>query len=157
MAAAWIPQDRWDALVRGDGCPMCAELASGQQVNEYGYTIAQLEISVLRLSVNQFSPGYCVLICRQHVAEPYQLSRVDRNRFFEDMMNAANALEQVYHPTKMNFQILGNALPHLHCHIMPRYYGDPAPGIPLNLAEYEQRLTPDTYQKQVAAIRAALA
>lgn len=156
MTSAWMPIEQWDALVRGEGCPMCAELASGEQVNLFGYTIAQLDMSVLRLSVNQFSPGYCVLICKKHVAEPYHLSTTDRSLFFEDMTRAANALEKVFQPTKMNFQILGNALPHLHCHITPRYYGDPAPGMPLNLAEYERRLTQEEYHRQVGAIRMAL-
>lgn len=156
MTSAWMPIEKWDALVRGEGCPMCAELASGEQVNQFGYTIAQLDMSVLRLSVNQFSPGYCVLICKKHVAEPYHLSATDRSLFFEDMTRAANALEKVFQPTKMNFQILGNALPHLHCHITPRYYGDPAPGMPLNLAEYERRLTQEEYHRQVGAIRMAL-
>jgi hypothetical protein len=30
----------------------------------------------------------------------------------------------------MNFELLGNAAPHLHCHIKPRSSGAPAGGIP---------------------------
>jgi diadenosine tetraphosphate (Ap4A) HIT family hydrolase len=43
------------------------------------------------------------------------------------MMRVGQALETVFKPLKMNFEILGNAVPHLHGHIVPRYYGDPAP------------------------------
>lgn len=157
MSQSWMPRDKWDALVRGEGCPMCAQLAADEQVDAYGFTIAALEGSILRLSTNQYAPGYCVLICKQHVREPYDLPAAARVQFFDDMMRAAMALEQVYHPEKMNFGILGNALPHLHCHIIPRYYGDPAPGRPLDLTQYRRQLaSTDAYLEQVEAIRAAL-
>jgi diadenosine tetraphosphate (Ap4A) HIT family hydrolase len=56
----------------------------------------------------------------------------------------------------MNFQILGNAVPHLHCHIIPRFYGDPAPGKPLD--PYSRRLTlaAKEYEQRVTLIREAL-
>jgi diadenosine tetraphosphate (Ap4A) HIT family hydrolase len=31
----------------------------------------------------------------------------------------------------MNYQLLGNLVPHLHVHLVPRYLDDPAPGKPL--------------------------
>jgi diadenosine tetraphosphate (Ap4A) HIT family hydrolase len=31
----------------------------------------------------------------------------------------------------MNYQLLGNSVPHLHVHLVPRYLDDPAPGKPL--------------------------
>ncbi|PWT75060.1 MAG: hypothetical protein C5B60_05880, partial [Chloroflexi bacterium] len=43
--------------------------------------------------------------------------------FFSDMMRVGKALEQTFNAVKLNFEILGNAVPHLHCHIKPRYYG----------------------------------
>ena len=30
----------------------------------------------------------------------------------------------------MNYETLGNSLPHLHTHVMPRYADDPKPGWP---------------------------
>jgi hypothetical protein len=24
----WMPREKWDALVRGEGCPLCVEVAS---------------------------------------------------------------------------------------------------------------------------------
>lgn len=132
MSEEWMPKEAWEALVRGEGCPMCSELTSGNDINEYGFTIAHLSMSVLCLSRNQYSPGYCVLICTRHVREPYELSPLEYGQYFADMMRSGQALEKVFSPIKMNFQLLGNALPHLHCHIIPRYYGDDAPGKPLN-------------------------
>ena len=113
-------------------------------------------MSQLWLPVNQSVPGYSVLVCTRHVREPYDLDRDERLAFFEDMMRAAQALESVFHAVKMNFEILGNAVPHLHCHIKPRYYGDPAPGKPIHPDERVVRLSPDEYDHRIGLIRAAL-
>jgi diadenosine tetraphosphate (Ap4A) HIT family hydrolase len=32
---------------------------------------------------------------------------------------------------KLNFLTLGNSVPHLHTHVLPRYRNDPAPGGPI--------------------------
>ena len=156
MADQWMPREQWDALVRGEGCPLCAAVAAEQAADEYGYTVADLSLSRLRLAANQFVPGYCVLICARHVREPYDLDAAERARYFEDMMRAAQALDQVFNPVKMNFQLLGNAVPHLHCHLLPRYYGDPAPGRPLDPNLGTRLLTRQEAEARVASIRAAL-
>jgi diadenosine tetraphosphate (Ap4A) HIT family hydrolase len=152
----WMPRERWDALVHGEDCPICVEVASDEQVSEEGYVVADLAISRLRLSVHQSVPGYCVLLCTKHVREPYELSSEDQMLFFTDMMRVGKALEQTFNAVKMNFEILGNALPHLHCHIKPRYYGDPAPGIPIWPDQRPLFLTPEEYAQRAALIRTAL-
>jgi diadenosine tetraphosphate (Ap4A) HIT family hydrolase len=154
---AWMPREQWEALVRGENCPLCAEYQSGEQVNAYGYTVADLGFSRLRLAMNQFVAGYCVLICKRHIQEPYHLTSAERSLFFDDMMRAAQAIEQVFKPVKMNFQLLGNLVPHLHAHIVPRYYGDPAPGRPIDLGLEVITLTPQEYKAQVRRLQEALA
>jgi diadenosine tetraphosphate (Ap4A) HIT family hydrolase len=128
----WMPRERWDALVRGEDCPLCAEIASDATANEHGSAVVDLTVSRLRLAKNHWVPGYCVLISASHVREPYELGPNERAAFFDDLMRAGRAIERVYRPIKMNFQILGNAVPHLHCHIVPRHHGDPAPNRPLD-------------------------
>lgn len=153
---AWMPRARWDALVRGEGCPLCEELASTLPANHHGHTIVDLRNSRLRLAANQSVPGYCVLICRRHVREPYELTKEERDAFFDDMIRAALAVEKVFEPVKMNFEILGNAVPHLHAHVKPRCYGDPAPGRPIHPDARVVRLSPEEYARRVEAIRSAL-
>ena len=156
QAQQWMPREQWDALVRGENCPLCAEVASTNPINEHGYTVSDLTFSRLRLASNQSVPGYCILICKTHVREPYELTVQHRSAFFEDMMRAGSALENVLDAIKMNFEILGNAVPHLHCHIKPRYYGDRAPSHPIHVEEQEVFLSPEEADKRVASIRAAL-
>jgi diadenosine tetraphosphate (Ap4A) HIT family hydrolase len=157
MSKEWMARERWDALVRGEGCPLCAELAADAAWTEEGYVVADLAVSRLRLSTHQSLPGYCVLICKRPVREPYALAHAEQLLFFEDMMRVGRALEQVFASVKLNFDLLGNAVPHLHCHIKPRYYGDPAGGIPIWPDAYPHDLAPEEYEERVAAIRAALA
>jgi diadenosine tetraphosphate (Ap4A) HIT family hydrolase len=156
MADSWMPRDKWEALVRGESCPLCTEVASIESFNEYGYTIKDLSFSRLRLCANQYIKGYCVLICHKHVREPYELPQDEREMFFDDMMRAGLALEQVFRSDKMNFQILGNAVPHLHCHLEPRYLGDPAPHRPIHSGEKTVTLTQDEYRQRIQQIRDAL-
>jgi diadenosine tetraphosphate (Ap4A) HIT family hydrolase len=46
----------------------------------------------------------------------------------------ARALIGLYRPLKMNYETLGNSLPHLHTHLVPRFRDDPRPGQPFPLS-----------------------
>jgi diadenosine tetraphosphate (Ap4A) HIT family hydrolase len=56
----------------------------------------------------------------------------------------------------MNFQFLGNGVPHLHCHIILRFYGDAAPGSHLDPDTNIRLLTVLAYEERVNLIQAAL-
>jgi diadenosine tetraphosphate (Ap4A) HIT family hydrolase len=150
----WMPREKWDALVRGDNCLDCVHLASGD--NPHGYTIAHLRVSRLDLVKTQFVPGCSVLYYREHVIEPYQLRPEEQHLYFADMMQAAQALAQVFKPVKMNYQILGNGGPHLHCILQPRFYGDSEPGWPIDPYQEQVLLTPEEYKERVRLIQTAL-
>jgi diadenosine tetraphosphate (Ap4A) HIT family hydrolase len=135
---------------------MCADLHRQEAVDAYGYTVRDLTVSRLRLAANQSVRGYCVLICNRHVREPYHLGRVDAQHFFDDLMRAAEAIDRVFEPIKMNLELLGNALPHLHCHIKPRYYGDAAPGAPIWQDRAQHVLENSEYAHWVIRLREAL-
>jgi diadenosine tetraphosphate (Ap4A) HIT family hydrolase len=152
----WMPRARWDALVRGEGCPWCAEVAAEGHRSGDGYWIAELGPSHLRLAANQWVPGYCVLVCTEHVVEPYQLPEEDQAAFFADVLRAARALERVFRPVKLNYELLGNSVPHLHCHLTPRYYGDPAPGRPIHQNAERVFLSDAAYAHRIGLIREAL-
>lgn len=154
--ARWMPRERWEALVRGEGCPLCADLAADVRANAHVYTVADLEASRLWLATNQAVAGYCVLVARRHVREPYELPPAEQAAYFRDLMRAGQALERAFGAVKMNFELLGNAVPHLHCHVKPRYYGDPAPSRPIHPDEHPLHLTAAEYEERVATIRAAL-
>jgi diadenosine tetraphosphate (Ap4A) HIT family hydrolase len=44
---------------------------------------------------------------------------------------------------KVNYDVLGNSVPHLHTHVMPRYADDPRPGWPFPFPETDPPDTPE--------------
>jgi diadenosine tetraphosphate (Ap4A) HIT family hydrolase len=69
-------------------------------------------------------PGYACVVSKLHVVEPYELPPEERAAFWEETMTVARALASLYEPVKMNYEIHGNVVPHLHLHLYPRYDGD---------------------------------
>jgi len=57
----------------------------------------------------------------------------------------------------MNYQTLGNAVPHLHTHLVPRFAQDPAPGRPLPFPEGDRPTLPDaTLRRDASALRSLI-
>jgi diadenosine tetraphosphate (Ap4A) HIT family hydrolase len=72
----------------------------------------------------QVYPGYCVLVSRGHASELSQLGP-DRAAYLDEMATLAHAIEACFRPHKLNYELLGNLVPHLHWHLFPRPAGDP--------------------------------
>lgn len=70
-------------------------------------------------------PGFCRVILNRHVAEMTELPQEER----VSIMNAVWAVEEVLrgelNPDKINLASLGNVVPHLHWHVIPRWQDDP--------------------------------
>ncbi len=66
----------------------------------------------------------------RHVTEPTDLSEEEAAGFWREVLLVSRAVEQVYSPLKMNLMMLGNQVPHLHTHIVPRYRDDADAGGP---------------------------
>ncbi|HVQ12429.1 MAG TPA: SAM-dependent methyltransferase, partial [Vicinamibacterales bacterium] len=67
----------------------------------------------------------------RHVARIDELSRPEWNSFAGDLFTAQQAVSRVVKPDHINVESLGNVVPHLHWHIIPRYVGDPMWGAPV--------------------------
>jgi diadenosine tetraphosphate (Ap4A) HIT family hydrolase len=80
--------------------------------------------SVAALGPWQFYTGYCLLIAREPATELSQLGP-KRGAFLEEMAMLAEAIEACFQPHKLNYELLGNLVPHLHWHIFPRSALDP--------------------------------
>ncbi len=105
-------------------CPFCDKVANRDQLTaeEHVWTFPH---SVALLGPWQFYAGYCVLIARQHATELSQLSDSARQGYLNEMCLLARAIEAVTHPHKLNYELLGNQVPHLHWHLFPRSADDP--------------------------------
>jgi diadenosine tetraphosphate (Ap4A) HIT family hydrolase len=87
--------------------------------------VAELPASWVSAAPRAPLPGYACVVCKRHVVEPYELAAEDGAAFWADAMTAARVLAELYEPVKMNYEIHGNVIPHLHLHLYPRFIGDP--------------------------------
>jgi diadenosine tetraphosphate (Ap4A) HIT family hydrolase len=77
-------------------------------------------------------PGYVCVVSKRHVDEPFELDDAASFTFWREAMAVAKALHARLRPRKMNYEIHGNSIPHLHMHLFPRYEGDPFAGRPID-------------------------
>jgi diadenosine tetraphosphate (Ap4A) HIT family hydrolase len=89
--------------------------------------IADLGLSKVYLHDDQFFPGWTVVVLQRHATELFQLTPAERSQLIEEVSRVADISAAVYQAKKMNYELLGNRLPHIHWHVIPRLAGDPAP------------------------------
>ncbi len=102
-------------------------------------------------------PGYASVIWKgRHVAEPTELSAEEAAGFWSDVARVAGAVEAEYRPAKMNWFSLGNGVPHLHVHLVPRPFDDARPGLPVETEAFDFAAIPEVQPPALATAAAAL-
>jgi diadenosine tetraphosphate (Ap4A) HIT family hydrolase len=108
---------------------MCAEGRPDE--NDFGIRIFAGEVLDAYLQRDGRQRGYTVASWRgRHVVEPTELTAEEAAQYWLELLHVGRAIEAAFRPVKVNYETLGNALPHLHTHVMPRYADDPLPGFP---------------------------
>ena len=123
-----------------DSCPLCDKLAHLRELPADD-VVWQFPHSVALLGPWQYHTGYCILISRSHRVELHQLPPSLRSAFLNEMVVLSHAIAATFEPRKMNCELLGNQVPHLHWHLFPRRHDDPdnlkAVWLGLDRAEYD--------------------
>ena len=102
-------------------------------------------------------PGYAYVIWNgRHVAEPWELAADEAAGFWSEVARVARAVEERYQPAKMNWLSLGNGVPHLHVHLVPRPHDDARAGWPLETEAFHVDVTPPVEQHHLEAEAAGL-
>ena len=68
--------------------------------------------------------GYCRVDLINHVKEMVDLDEETRNEFMGVIFQMEKYIKEYLQPDKINLASLGNKTPHLHWHIIPRYFSD---------------------------------
>lgn len=105
-------------------CPFCHKLATLASLPP-DEIVWQFPHSIAFLGPWQYYHGYCILIARRHARELSGLEDLERRAYLDEMCLLARAIEESFHPLKVNYELLGNQVPHLHWHVFPRYQEDP--------------------------------
>ena len=117
---------------RSDACPICRQ-------DQPLHVIAELDQVWVTAPPDAPLPGYVCLVSRTHVREPFELAESQRTAFWRDVDRVAKAIDAGFRPAKLNYEIHGNTIEHLHVHLFPRYAGDPFEGRPIDPRETVRR------------------
>lgn len=97
-------------------CPLCAP--SGESV------LWRDDILRVILVADPDYPAFCRVILNRHVKEMTDLPPDERQRLMQAVFAVETALRELLAPDKINLASLGNQVPHLHWHVIPRFSDD---------------------------------
>ena len=98
-----------------EGCELCAPLP--------GVIWRGEQLSVILVDDASY-PGFCRVIWHDHVQEMSDLTASERQTFMAAVDHVELAQRAVLNPAKINLASLGNVVPHLHWHVIPRFLDD---------------------------------
>jgi diadenosine tetraphosphate (Ap4A) HIT family hydrolase len=102
-------------------CDRVARIAEGRNPD----FIATLAESHVTLADEQAYRGYCILLLKDHHEHVDELPLDRQIRLWEDVVRVAGVLRRELGPVRVNYACLGNFVPHVHWHVIPRYADDP--------------------------------
>ncbi|MGH7391528.1 MAG: HIT family protein [Candidatus Rokuibacteriota bacterium] len=121
----WSDPGRWARLRSGEACVICRQGAPND-------ILLELETSWVTVAEDALMPGYACLVFRRHVVELHDLSEEEGAAFMRDVRRLSAAIQRVTGAIKLNYEVHGNTIPHLHMHFYPRYPGDAFEGGPID-------------------------
>lgn len=98
-------------------CPLC-ELGNSSNV------IWENSLCRVILANEAGLPGFVRVVLKDHVAEMTDLDSIKRNQLMDVVYQVESLIRQVMKPRKVNLAALGNMVPHVHWHVIPRYEDD---------------------------------
>lgn len=102
--------------VAGAACPLC---------NDAGQDVLWQDGLCRVIAVDDPDyPGFCRVILHRHVKEMTDLGEAERQRLMAVVFAVEAAVRETVRPDKINLASLGNVVPHLHWHVIPRFAGD---------------------------------
>jgi diadenosine tetraphosphate (Ap4A) HIT family hydrolase len=102
--------------VSAAGCPLCRD--------DGGELVLRAELLRVVLVDEADYPGFARVIVNAHVEEMTDLDPAALARVMAAVYAVEDALRAVLAPDKINLASLGNVVPHLHWHVIPRFADD---------------------------------
>jgi len=134
----------------------CGYCMRGELLDKFGIVICELSVSTLILFKEQSKPGRCIVAYKDHVSEIVNISKEERDAFFDDVNRASNAIHKAFNPDKVNYGMYGDTGCHLHMHLCPKYKdGDEWGGI-FQMNPGKTFLTDAEYAEMIEKIKANL-
>lgn len=99
-----------------DSCPLC--------IDENETVLWRDDLARVILAPDAKYPAFCRVILHRHLKEMTDLAPEERTRFMRIVFAVEAALRATLAPDKINLASLGNQVPHLHWHVIPRFRDD---------------------------------
>ncbi len=126
-------RDQWLFQARKENCSYCRKEEDPTQSS----TLKFFRHSELCAHSSVPLKGSCYIISKEHYVELFDMSEEVLLGFMQEVQVAARVLKDVTGAFKINYEIHGNSVPHLHLHLFPRYLDDPFAGISIDYARIE--------------------
>jgi len=111
-------------------CSTCDEIEAIES-GRRDWAIAKLAHGYVWLNPTQYYRGAIFYVANQCVAELHELEPAARAGHLHEMAAAAAAMQRAVGAAKINYEALGNSVPHLHWWLTPRHADDPRPRAPI--------------------------
>lgn len=131
----------------------CGYCMRGELLDKFGIFICDLNVSSLILFKEQSKPGRVIVAYKDHVSEIVNISKEERDLFFDDVTRAANALHKAFNPKKVNYGAYGDTGCHLHFHLVPKYEGGDEYGGVFQMNPDKVYLSDAEYEEMIAKIK----
>jgi diadenosine tetraphosphate (Ap4A) HIT family hydrolase len=112
------------------GCPNCDANDAADRGDD-PWAVARVQTGYVKLSPTQYYRGATFFVAKACVRELHELSGADRQSHLMEMSEVAAAVFMTFEPQKLNYEALGNSVPHLHWWLTPRHANDPRPRGPI--------------------------
>jgi len=89
--------------------------------------IGPLSVTYVGLYNDARFPGRCLVALRDHEDDFTTMSAERAHAFSDDIQVMGSVIQRVIGADRMNYAMLGNAVPHVHAHLIPRWRTDPLP------------------------------
>ena len=125
--------NEWESYSKKEGCPVCQKWPHPEgEVLLHDFPTSQLTTykeACLR--------GECCLTLKPHAVEIFELNEKVLLDYMKEVQVCARVLKDVTKAIKINYEMHGNTIPHMHMHLFPRYKDDPFPGAPIDYRKTE--------------------
>jgi diadenosine tetraphosphate (Ap4A) HIT family hydrolase len=101
-------------------------------------------------------PGFCRVILKRHATEMTDLDAAEREGVMAVVYALEAAVREIMQPDKMNLASLGNMVPHVHWHVIPRFRDDRHFPGPVWAAPKREAAVPAAREALAAGIASAL-
>ena len=103
-------------IIVNSTCPFCGEESEFTHL-----LIKQYKYWRINLHTSQYYLGRCAILLNRHLEDFFDISDEERNELFHITKQLREAVKKSFQTDMFNYATLGNIIPHVHLHFIPRY------------------------------------